>query len=963
MPHWPGLAGVSQSAAEPNDVCTNATGARKDFEPQERLSHTCRKKVSEALHSVQTVILPGPICTSNSDKQGLIMTLKSLHLVSASLLGLCLWAPQSAIAADVANAAAEKAETAENADDDKSQTIVVTASRQEDRSRDIQKIAPVLVNIQSIETIKKYPDFNAAEALGRIPGISLSSDTGEGRFVNIRGIDSNLNGATYGGVVLVGTHPANTVASGTGRAVEFDTIPTGSIDGLVVYKTLSPDREAEGLGGQIDVTPRTAKNVTKPFVDIELGAGYEPMHKRAGPYTASIAAGAKLGDLSFVVTASRKDDRRAIDDIEPSYTTGTGKDFDRVDFRRYDYSRRRFGYGGELDYTPSKDHTYFARLNIAGYTEGQYKQHFYAKFDGAPSAPDAKGYATDGFQPIVDAVNAQETFRNTMAAIGGEDHFGDLAIDYRASFVQGTYNQDRYTEARFYGQDIYTGTYNNSNPDHYFFNLFNDAALTSPFKSYDATQYGGANGRVDISKYYEHDNDHEYAGVFNARYPVELFGATGQIKAGISIRRRTKSVDDFGATPGGRALTIAKGSGVVLSNFAQSVPQPDNYYFGRYPTAPVIDLGAIANLANQYVPTLVPILNNDFRDKENVTSGYLMYTGEFGKLNVLTGVRIEATDATYGNYLKNTPNTGPSVTTFVNNGKKYTNVFPTLQLKYEFSNDLQLRATYSTGIARPGFNQAGVISTIDFTGSQPVYTAGNPDLKPITGNNFDLDLEYYLPHGGIIQIGVFDKEFKNYIFVNALTNQLNPIFGAGVKGTFVTYVNEDAYARGIELAYQQKLSFLPGLLGGLGVEANLTLLKSHFLEYSAASSLDGTNQYGSLPGTSNVTWNLAGFYERGPVALRLSAQYVSSSLFSYGGGAGGPKDAAGNVSQTTDVIQAARTTMDLTGSYKFTKNYEVFFAAKNLLNTALRYNYGDAARPQQIEYYGATYEAGLRLKF
>jgi len=802
----------------------------------------------------------------------------------------------------------------------------------------------VLVNIQSIETIKKYPDFNSAEALGRIPGISLSTDTGEGRFVNIRGIDSNLNGATYGGVVMVGTHPSNTVASGTGRAVEFDTVPTGAIDGLVVYKTLSPDREAEGLGGQVDITPRTAKNVTKPFLEMELGAGYEPEHKRAGPYTASIAAGAKLGDLAFVVTASRKDDRRAIDDIEPSYTTSTGRDFDRVDFRHYDYSRRRFGYGGELDYTPSKDHAYYARINIAGYTEGQYKQHFYAQFDGSPSAPNANGFATDGFQPQVDAVNTQETFRNTMAAIGGEDHFGDLVIDYRGSFVQGTYNQDYYTEARFYGQDIYTGTYNNSNPDHYLFNLYNDATLTTPFKSYDATQYGGANGKVKLSSFGEHDNDHEYAGVFNARYPLNLLGGTGQVKAGVSIRRRTKSVDDFGGVK-----SFAPGSSIVLSNYATSVPQPDNYYFGRYPSAPVINLGAIEALVNQNVPTLTPTLSRDFRDKENVTAGYLMYTGEFGKLNVLTGVRIEATDATYGNYLTTTDASGNSTTSFVNNGKKYTNVFPTLQFKYEFSNDLQMRATYSTGIARPGFNQAGGNAGLDFTGVRPVYTAGNPDLKPTTGNNFDLDLEYYLPHGGVVQVGVFDKEFKNYIFANVLPNQLNPIFGAGVKGDFVTYVNEDAYARGIELAYQQKLAFLPGLLSGLGVEANLTLVKSHFLEYSAATN--GTDQFASLPGTSNVTWNLAGYYERGPVSLRLAAQYVSASLFSYGG------------DRSTDNIQAARTTMDLTGSYKVSSNAEVYFAAKNLLNTALRYNYGDSSRPQQIEYYGGTYEGGVRIKF
>jgi outer membrane receptor protein involved in Fe transport len=132
-----------------------------------------------------------------------------------------------------------------------------------------------------------------------------------------------------------------------------------------------------------------------------------------------------------------------------------------------------------------------------------------------------------------------------------------------------------------------------------------------------------------------------------------------------------------------------------------------------------------------------------------------MYTGEFGKLNVLAGVRIEATDATYGNYLTTTDAAGNSTTAFVNNSKKYTNVFPTVQLKYEFSNDLQLRATYSTGIARPGFSQAGGNAGVDFTATpRPVYSAGNPDLKPTTGNNFDLSLEYYLPHGGIPDRGL-----------------------------------------------------------------------------------------------------------------------------------------------------------------------------------------------------------------
>src|SRR5215471_442572 len=148
------------------------------------------------------------------------------------------------------------------------ETVVVTASRHIEGAREQQKHALNIVNIQPAEAIIKYPDFNAAESLSRIPGVSLLSDTGEGRFVNIRGLDGNLNGATYGGIPLLNTNPGGTYNGGGGRAVEFDTIPDGAIDGLIVTKTGTPDHDAEGLGGTVELTPRTATDVTSPFADI-----------------------------------------------------------------------------------------------------------------------------------------------------------------------------------------------------------------------------------------------------------------------------------------------------------------------------------------------------------------------------------------------------------------------------------------------------------------------------------------------------------------------------------------------------------------------------------------------------------------------------------------------------------------------------------------------------------------------
>ncbi|HZZ33207.1 MAG TPA: TonB-dependent receptor plug domain-containing protein, partial [Phenylobacterium sp.] len=264
---------------------------------------------------------------------------RTLFLAAASVFALS----GAARAADVSGVDAAPADGAVS-------DLVITAPREENLARARQEKAQNLIDVQSAETIAKYPDFNAAEALGRIPGISLSSDTGEGRFVNIRGIDANLNGATYGGVVLMNTNAGGTAAGGGGRAVEFDTIPTGAIDGIVVTKTRLPEQEGEGLGGTVELTPRSAANITSPFLEGTLGWGYEPLHKHTGPVNVELAGGARFGfgehglaiagdgqaepvaagwisnpyPFSFVFNASRKDDRRAVDDLEASYIDDTG---------------------------------------------------------------------------------------------------------------------------------------------------------------------------------------------------------------------------------------------------------------------------------------------------------------------------------------------------------------------------------------------------------------------------------------------------------------------------------------------------------------------------------------------------------------------------------------------------------------------------------------------------------------
>ena len=221
------------------------------------------------------------------------------------------------------------------------QEVTVTANRLTSTALRDQKAAINVMEVQAAQEIAKYPDFDASEALGRMPGISMSGDSGEGRFVNIRGMDANYDGATYGGVTLLNTNPYGTYFNGTGRAVEYDTVPVGAIDRMIVTETGLPDHDAEGLGGNIELSPRSAAHLTRRFFfSGDLGGGYERDYSNFNVARFDFALGGRFGaghgfsrngPFSFVIAASEFDDRRHFDRI-------VAKGFDILNlFYRHDY--------------------------------------------------------------------------------------------------------------------------------------------------------------------------------------------------------------------------------------------------------------------------------------------------------------------------------------------------------------------------------------------------------------------------------------------------------------------------------------------------------------------------------------------------------------------------------------------------------------------------------------------------
>lgn len=818
--------------------------------------------------------------------------------------------------------------------------IIVTAPRQDRTARAEQKAAPNIVSIQSAESIAKYPDVNAAEALSRVPGVALSIDTGEGRFVNIRGLDGNLNGSTFGGVVLLNTQANGTYFNAAGRAVEFDTVPVGSIDRIVVTKTGLPDHEAEGLGGSVELTPRTAIGRDKPFIEVTLGGGYE-LGRKTGLIRDEIVVGGGFGPhndaghhmFSAVLTQFLFNDKRGFDDIEAAYINDQpatpDKAFDALELRRYQYRRQRHGYSAEFDFTPDATTRFYLRGNLAGYTENVHRNRF--EIDGladgviVPSAT-PNGFVVTNASTVKTLRDERETHRNLVLQLGGEKRFaGGIKLDAFVALSRATYRKYYDYNSTFAGPTGLTVAYDNStDPNHPKVTF-----LGSP------NPLDLANYTLDgISNATERDRDQEYSYAANLTVPVGLMDQ-GEIKFGGKLRYRHKTVAPQNFTFGytGAALPIG---GFLTGG-------PVNNFYGYLPVGPDLDGAALSGylIANQAVfsqNTARDLRRNAsgfFNDHEDITAGFVQYSGTSGPLGMLAGVRVEHTRSNFGGIARTTAG-GVDTYAPATTRHSYTNVFPTLQLKYQLTPALVGRATYSTGIARPGFYQTILSSSVDIANN--IVTTGNPNLKPVTGNNFDASLEYYLSDSGIISLGAFDKEFRNYVVARTRTGNFENLVAARIN----SFENvRKAHARGFEAAFVDRLR--GGLLRGFGVDTNVTYSDT------AVAVREGDNV--ALPGAFKWSGNAALFYENGPIKARVSAQYQSPVLFGVGG------------SRATDVYQDKRVTVDFAGSYDISHNLGLYFNAKNLTNEPLRFYEGSKNRPIQREYYDATVEGGVKLRF
>ncbi|MBW8859926.1 MAG: TonB-dependent receptor, partial [Caulobacter sp.] len=314
------------------------------------------------------------------------------------------------------------------------------------------------------------------------------------------------------------------------------------------------------------------------------------------------------------------------------------------------------------------------------------------------------------------------------------------------------------------------------------------------------------------------------------------------------------------------------------------------------------------------------------------------------------GVRVIKTEATS----QGTQFNNDGTTTAIDVDNSYTRVLPSFNLRAKLTDTLQARLAYSKGLARPNFDQLSTNLTLNnpnqvnpVTG-HPSASSGNPMLRPIESDNYDLTAEWYFNDTGSLTAGVFYKKVDGFLAGGTVLGSYN-----GVTYDVSTVVNSGkGTVKGVELGYQQFFDFLPGLLSGLGVQANYTYVDSSVSNPFATAGSAAPAQL-PLEKLSKNSYNLIGLYEKGPVSARVAYNWRSAYLDqTTGSGANG-------------IPQYAKPYASLDASLSIDINDHVAFSvdAVNLNNRMNVLYIGTPAAPLQYQLNDRRFGVALRITY
>lgn len=787
-----------------------------------------------------------------------------------------------------------------------SESVTVTGeSIQEGQARALnqQRTALNITNVVSADQIGGFPDPNAAEAASRIPGISIARDQGEGRYVLIRGTEARLNSMMIDGERI----PA---PEGDARQVALDAVPADQLQTIEVSKAVTPDMDADSIGGAVNLVTRQA--VSRTTLLFDAAGGYNKLQSSANQKYASGTAGRRFneGRFGLLVGFSAKELERGSENVEADYSGNSLSDFQ---LRDYQIERNRYGGNASVDFRLSDTATLTLKAIVNRFEDYEVNNRIRYR---------------PGNRRIEHVLKNRNQNQNIRSFSAGANYLlgSGTVIDWRAAYAFAEEVQPDRLDTIFRQTGI-NFTPNISDPEN----------IQPGYSANNA-----ANARLNAWETEIFDTqDRDWTGSINVRTSLGSSGSSANfLKFGAKFKDKHKT-RNFEAGSAGPLSTVMfpalQDTGFSNTGFL-------SYFNNNYDKFPGINAGASRAMFNALPAGEFEIDREgdaeNYDAKEQVLAGYVM--GELflsPRLTLLPGLRVESTKVDYTGYEVLYDGDGDYASTrTVTGSDRYTQVLPGFHVRYALTPDVNLRAAYTRTIARPNY--------VDLVPYQLVFqedneiARGNSALKPTTSDNIDLLAERYFKSIGLVSGGIFYKRMTDYIFTFRYNED---VFGDRYEIT-QPQNGDNATLWGMELAVQNQLRFLPSPFDGLGIYANYTWTDSNatYPERSADST---------LPGQSRHLGNVSLWYEKFGFSAKASWNFHGKYVEEVGG------DAA------EDVYYDNHTQLDINVSQRLFKHVRVYADFLNLTNAPLRYFIGTTNRPIQQEYYRWWSQFGVKVNW
>ena len=861
-----------------------------------------------------------------------------------------------------------------------------------------------IVNIVSEQKIKELPDANAAESIGRLPGVSLTRSGGEASQIVMRGLSSKFSNITIDGVRV---EPTN----GNDRGVDLSTISQGTLAGIELFKALTSDKDADALAGTVNLVTRKAPS--ERVIKFEARGNYNGVEKSAEQYNFNARYSERFFDKLLGVQVTGNLERTIRSDEVTDYDYESLNQPDNWSISEFnvtydDEVRKREGASLLLDFnTPDNGSIRFN--TVFNQTTRDYLTH-------------NRNYHQSGGVEY-DYRNRKHDLNIFSSSLHGENYLWGFEIDWNLSYSQSRVNPIVDYELQFSESstnssgmqnvpaNLYRGPVEDWVP--YAFNNFSVASL---YLSHDRSSGNFDKGKtafLNILRKYTLTNEitgeFKFGGKYKSRYrshdeyDAEATYYLWEVPEYTKLADGTFVKKDFSGT---RFDGLVKTSAVSLSHFLNDPPDNRNV-FDNYALYPLIDRDAIEqwrslNINGYRTATNVPYntnaeyavnngtVANGYMITERITAGYLMNTLNLGTLaTVITGVRVESDNNDY--FCLYSPkklggfNWAPyGVLQDANVNHKESTVLPNFQMIIKPTDFMNIRLAAYQALARPDFNQR-LPRFVAAAASSPYLHVGNPDLKNAVAWNYEIQTQFYSNDLGLFSINVFYKDIKNIVHnLDIQTKGSDIADSLGVNWQLYTdtypfdsgsqYNLEYAYNSskptkvwGFEVEHQANFRYLPGLLKNIVLDYNFTIIRSEtwmylyksvdvprppfpplrqFVIFENHQKLEDQPEFRA---NASLGYDIAGF------SFRLSYAYQGSYTSSFSG------------DRNSDYITNSFSRWDIAMTQQVTDYLKVILNLNNITNARegnsilnLRDGWPELANTSRL--YGFTMDFGARLE-